>query len=75
MSALSGGALSAQVCPTPYDPLTVARQAPLCMEFSRHEYWSGLPFPSVGDLPDPGIKPSSPAHSALILSALSTSLL
>ena len=31
------------------------------MEFSRHEYWSGLPFPSPGDLPDPGIEPASPA--------------
>ena len=34
---------------------------PLSMEFSRQEYWSGLPFPSPGDLPDPGIKPVSPA--------------
>ena len=37
---------------------TVALQAPLSMEFSRQEYWSGLPFPSPGDLPDPRIKPS-----------------
>ena len=35
---------------------TVAHQAPLCMEFSRQEYWSGLPFPSAGDVPDPGIE-------------------
>ena len=35
---------------------TVARQAPLSMEFSRQEYWSGVPFPTLGDLPDPGIK-------------------
>ena len=35
-------------------PWTVARQAPLSMGFSRQEYWSGLPFPSPGDLPDPG---------------------
>ena len=41
-------------------PWTVACQAPLSMEFSRQEYWSGLPFPSPGDLPDPGIKPASP---------------
>ena len=34
----------------------LARQAPLSMGFSRHEYWSGLPFPSPGDLPDPGIE-------------------
>ena len=38
-------------------PLTVAHQAPLSMGFSRQEYWSGLPFPSPGDLPHPGIKP------------------
>ena len=39
---------------------TVGRQAPLSMDFSRQEYWSGLPFPSPGDLPDPGIEPESP---------------
>ena len=39
-------------------PWTVARQALLSMGFSRQEYWSGLPFPSPGDLPDPGIKPA-----------------
>ena len=37
---------------------------PLSMEFSRQEYWSGLPFPSPGDLPDPGIEPRSPAWQA-----------
>ena len=42
-------------------PWTVAQQAPLSMGFSRQEYWSGLPFPSPGDLPDPDIEPSSPA--------------
>ena len=42
-------------------PWTVAYQAPLSMGFSRQEYWSGLPFPSPGDLPDPGIKLGSPA--------------
>ena len=42
-------------------PWTAAYQAPLCMGFSRQEYWSGLPFPSPGDLPDPRIKPGSPA--------------
>ena len=42
-------------------PWTVAYQAPLSMRFSRQEYWSGLPFPSPGDLPDPGIEPGSPA--------------
>ena len=40
-------------------PWTVAYKAPLSMGFSRKEYWSGLPFPSPGDLPDPGIKPGS----------------
>ena len=43
---------------------TVAHQAPLSMEFSRQEYWSGLPFPSPGDLPDPGIEPRSSAFQA-----------
>ena len=42
-------------------PWTVAHQAPLSMGFSRQEYWSGLPLPSPGDLPDPGIEPRSPA--------------
>ena len=45
-------------------PWTVAYQAPPSMEFSRQEYWSGLPFPSPGDLPDPGIKPIFPALQA-----------
>ena len=43
---------------------TVAYQAPLSMGFSRQEYWSGLPFPSPGDLPYPGIEPRSPALEA-----------
>ena len=38
---------------------TIVHQAPLSMEFSRQKYWSGLPFPSPGDLPDPGIEPAS----------------
>ena len=42
-------------------PWTVARQAPLYVGFPRQEYWSGLPFPSLGDLPDPRIEPMSPA--------------
>ena len=45
-------------------PWTVAYQAPLSMGFSRQEYWSGLPFPSPGDLSHPGIKPRSPALRA-----------
>ena len=47
------------------DPMDcVARQAPLSMGFSRQEHWSGLPFPPLGDLPDPGIEPRSPALQA-----------
>ena len=46
-------------------PWTAARQAPLPMEFSRQEYWSGLPFPSLRGLPDPGIKTESLTSLAL----------
>ena len=45
-------------------PQTVACQATLSMEFSRQVYWNGLPFPSPGDLPNPGIEPESPAQQA-----------
>ena len=45
-------------------PWSVAHQAPLSLEFSRQEYWSGLPFPSPGDLLDPGIEPQSPTLQA-----------
>ena len=45
-------------------PWTVAHQALLSLGFSRQEYWSGFPFPSPGDLPDPGIEPGSPALQA-----------
>ena len=48
-------------------PWTVAHQAPTSMEFSRQEYWNGLPFPSPGDLPDPGIKTGSPGLQADVL--------
>ena len=48
-------------------PLTVAHQAPLSMGILQQKYWSGLPFPSSGDLPDPGIEPGSPASQALSL--------
>ena len=48
---------------------TVAYQAPLCMGFSRQQYWSGLPFPSPGDLPNSGIEPGSPALQADTLSS------
>ena len=53
-----------KLCPALATPWTEACQAPLSMGFSRQEYWSGLPFPSPGDLPDPGIKPKSPAWQA-----------
>ena len=45
-------------------PWTVAHQAPPSVGFSRQEYWTGLPFPSPGDLPDPEIEPGSPAFRA-----------
>ena len=45
-------------------PWTIAHQAPQSMEFSRQEGWSELPFPSPGDLPNPGIEPASPALQA-----------
>ena len=47
-------------------PWTVAHQAPLSMGFSRQEYWSGLPFPSPGHLPDPGIEPGCPALQRIL---------
>ena len=48
-------------------PCTVACQASLSMKFPRQEYWSGLPFPPLGDLPNPGIEPASPALQAYSL--------
>ena len=59
-----GGGLVSQSCPTLATPWTVALQAPLSMGSSRQEHWSGLPFPSPGDLPNPGIEPGSPALQA-----------
>ena len=56
--------LVAKPCSTLVIPRTVTCQAPLFMGFSRQEYWSELPFPSPGDLPDPGINPGSPALQA-----------
>ena len=55
---------AAQSCPTLCDPWTVAYQAPPSMGFSRQECWSGLPFPSPGDLPDPGMEHGTPALQA-----------
>ena len=59
-----GGDLVAKLCPTLATPWTIACQAPLSIGFSRQEYWNGLPFPSLGDLPDPGIEPWSPGLQA-----------
>ena len=58
--------LVAQLCLTflwPHET-NVAFQAPLSLESSRQEYWRGLPFPSPGDIPDPGMEPGSPALQA-----------
>ena len=59
-----GGGLVAQSCPTLVTTQTVACQASLSLGFPRQEYWSGLPFPSPRDLPDPGIERVSPALQA-----------
>ena len=56
-----GGGFVVKLCSTLASPWTVACQASLSIGFSRQEYWSGLPLPPPGDLPDPGIKPGSPA--------------
>ena len=58
------GGLVAKSCLTLATPWSVAHQAPLPMRFSRQEYWSGLPFPSPGDLPNPGTELGSPALQA-----------
>ena len=60
----------AQSCPTLCDPMGIAHQAPPSMGFSSQEYWSGLPCPSPGDLPDPGIEPALP-HCGQMLYPLS----
>ena len=54
-------------------PWTVAHQAPLSMGLSKQEYWSGLPFPSPEDLPDPGIEPTSRMSPALVGGFFTTS--
>ena len=53
-----------QPCLVYFDSTDCTHQAPLSMEFSRQEYWSGLSFPSPGDFPDPGIEPGSPVLQA-----------
>ena len=65
---VGGGSLVAQSCLTLATPWTVAGQAPLSVGFSRQEYWSGLPFPSPGNHPNPGIEPRSPVLQADSLS-------
>ena len=60
-------ALVTQLCPTLCNPMAGNPTGSLSMEFSRQEFWSGLPFPFPGDLPDPGIKPESPALQAYSL--------
>ena len=59
----------AQWCPTLCDPMDCSPPGSLSMGFSRQEYWSGLPFPSSGDLPNPGIDSGSPALQADALSS------
>ena len=63
-TVVGGGGLVPKLCPTLATPRTVARQGPLSTGFSRQESWSGLPFPSPGDLSNLGIKPGSPASQA-----------
>ena len=65
---MTGAELSllAKSCPTLETPWTVAHQAPLSMRFSRQGYWSGLPCLPPGDLPDPGIGPTSLTSLALV---------
>ena len=60
----------AESCPTLCYPWTLAHQAPPSMGFSRQEYWSELPFPSPGDLPDPGIEARSPTLQADALTSV-----
>ena len=64
MYNVSGGGLVAKLRPTLVILWTIACHVPLSMGFSRQEYWSGLPFPSPGDLPNPGIEAGSPSLQA-----------
>ena len=63
--------LVAQLCPTFGDPMDCTSQDPLSMGFSREEYWSGLPWPPPGDLPNPGVEQHLP-HCRQILHPLSS---
>ena len=60
--------------PTLCDPMDQAHQNPLSMGFSQQNYWNGLSHPPPGDLPDPGIKPASPASPALQVDSLFPSI-
>ena len=64
LKLVPGGMHACSVVSDSATPWTVALQAPLFIEFSRQEYWSGLPFPSPGDLSHPGIEPASPTLEA-----------
>ena len=64
LKSFDGGGLVTKSCLTLATPWTVACQVPPTMGFSRQEYWSGLPFPTPGDLPNPRIEPRSPALQA-----------
>ena len=66
-TCIGGGGVVTKSCLPLVTAWTVAPQAPPSMGFSRQEYWSGLPVPSPGDLPNPGIKPGSPALQAYSL--------
>ena len=66
--------LVAQSCPTLCNPMDCSPPAPLSMECSRQEYWSGLPFHTPGYLPNPGIEPRSPAPPALQVDSLPAEL-
>ena len=61
MSYIGSKCVSHSITSNSVTPWTVARRTPLSTEFFRQEYWSGLPFPPPGDLPNPEIKPMSPA--------------
>ena len=64
-SFIMSGGLVTKLCPTLVTPWTVACHAPLSVGFPRQEYWSGLPFPSLGDPPDSDIEPESLVSPAL----------
>ena len=65
LSKEGGVVVHAQSCPTLCNPMDCSLQAHLSMKYSRQKYWSGLPFPTLGDLPNPGIEPTFLASPAL----------